>query len=174
MRRYRGEALGDLMTIQQFCDWLAATSISQAFANASWFVPTVQTVHILSIAVVIATLVRLDVQLLQLTRGGPSLSETARSYLPWVWYALGVLLVSGTLLTITEPGRELTNFAFQLKMLMVLVLVVLTFVIQTPLGRDPGYWSATTGRRWLGGVIGGVSLVLCISIVAAGRLIAYV
>ena len=39
--------------IQSFCDWLAATSTSQLFSDLSWFVPTVQTVHILAIAVVV-------------------------------------------------------------------------------------------------------------------------
>ena len=42
--------------IQHFSDWLAATSLSQLFAGMNWFVPTVQTLHILSIAVVVTTL----------------------------------------------------------------------------------------------------------------------
>jgi hypothetical protein len=57
---------------------------------------------------------------------------------------------------------------------MVAVLVGLTLVFQLALRRDPGYWSASLGRRWLGGLIGIVSLFLCVSIVVAGRLIAYV
>ena len=52
--------------IQQFCDWLAATSVSQLFAGMDWFVPTVQTLHILSIAVVVTTLGMLDFRLLRL------------------------------------------------------------------------------------------------------------
>ena len=42
--------------MQNFCDWLAGTWLSQLFANAGWFVPTVQTIHILSIAAVIIML----------------------------------------------------------------------------------------------------------------------
>lgn len=170
--------------VQQFCDWLAGTALSQAFANASWFVPAVQTLHILSIAVVISTLAMLDVRLLAGLAGVPaagqqggrraSLAELAGSYLPWAWTALWVLLATGVLLTITEPGRELLNSAFQLKMLMVVALVVLTLLFQGALRREPGYWEATTGRRRMGAALGGVSLVLCIFIVAAGRLIAYV
>ena len=56
--------------IQQFSDWLASTALSQAFANANWFVPTVQTVHILCIALVVTALGMLDFRLLRLTRGG--------------------------------------------------------------------------------------------------------
>jgi hypothetical protein len=160
--------------MQQFIDWLAATDVSQAFGNASWFVPAVQSVHILSIAIVVATMVMLDVRLLHLVRRGPSLSEVAHSYLPWVWVALVVLLVTGSLLIITEPGRELKNFAFWYKMIMVAVLTALTVVCQWALSRDPEFWNASAARRVVGGVIGAVSLVLTILIVAAGRLIAYV
>jgi hypothetical protein len=160
--------------IQEFCNWLAATRLSQTFADTPWFVPTVQSVHIVSIAAVVATLVRMDVRLLQLSRQGPSLSQMANSYLPWVWWALVVLLVTGILLTITEPVRELMNNAFRLKMVMVAMLVVLTVVLQQMLAKDPDYWSASTERRVIGGVIGGVSLALCVFIVVAGRLIAFV
>jgi uncharacterized protein DUF6644 len=159
--------------MQQFSDWLAATFLSQLFAGMSWFVPTVQTLHILSIAVVVTTLGMLDFRLLRLIRSGPPLQTLARNFIPWTWRALGVLLVTGTLLIITEPTRELMNDAFRLKMLMVLTLVVLTLVFQTANTREPGYWSASPARRRLGGVLGIASLLLCVSIVAAGRLIAY-
>jgi hypothetical protein len=159
--------------MQQFSDWLAATSLSQLFAGMNWFVPTVQTLHILSIAVVVTTLGMLDFRLLRLIRSGPPLQTLAGSFIPWTWRALGVLLATGLLLIITEPTRELMNDAFRLKMLLVLALVVLTFVFQAANTREPGYWSASPARRRFGAVLGIASLVLCVSIVVAGRLIAY-
>ncbi len=160
--------------IQHFCDWLAATRLSQAFANAGWFVPTVQTIHILSIAAVIIMLSMMNFRLLRITRSGPSLQSLSAGYVPWVWRVLVILLVTGILLTITEPTRELMNNAFRLKMLMVVVLTILTAVFSSALRKDGEYWSATPGRRVLGSAIGLTSLILCVSIVAAGRLIAYV
>src|SRR6185437_11570885 len=160
--------------IQHFCDWLAATWLSQTFANAGWFVPTVQTIHILSIAAVIIMLSMMNFRMLRITRSGPPLQNLAGGYVPWVWRALVILLVSGILLTITEPTRELMNNAFRLKMLMVVVLIVLTSVFSSALKKDPEYWSVTPGRRVLGSALALGSLLLCVSIVAAGRLIAYV
>ncbi len=159
--------------MQSFCDWLAATWLSQFFANQNWFVPTVQTLHILSIAVVVITLGMLDFRLLRLTQRGPAPEVMAGRFRPWTWRALVVLLLTGILLIITEPNRELMNNAFRLKMLMVVVLVLLTLAVQRASAREPGFWSASPGRRRLGGALGVVSLVLCVSIVAAGRLIAY-
>ena len=160
--------------IQAFSDWLAATSLSRLFADTGWFVPTVQTIHILAIAAVVTLLSMLNFRLLRITRSGPSLHNLAAGYVPWVWRSLVILLVSGILLTITEPSRELMNNAFRLKMLLVLVLTVLTVILRSTLRHDPEYWMSTPQRRLLGGTIATVSLILCVSIVAAGRLIAYV
>jgi len=57
---------------------------------------------------------------------------------------------------------------------MVVVLILLTVTVQRASAREPGYWNASPGRRRLGGALGIASLVLCVGIVAAGRLIAYV
>ena len=160
--------------MQSFSDWLASTWISQTFADANWFVPTVQTVHILCIAVVVTTLGMMDVRLLRLTRRGPPVEAMAARFVPWVWRALVLLLISGALLTITEPSRELMNDAFRLKMIMVVLLVVLTLVVQRATLREQGYWNASPSRQRLGKALGLGSLVLCVAIVAAGRLIAYV
>jgi hypothetical protein len=159
--------------IQNFSDWLAATALSQLFAGLSWFVPVVQTAHILSIAVVVTTLGMLDFRLLRLTHRGPPLAALAGDFIPWTWRALGVLLVTGILLIITEPARELMNGGFRLKMVLVVLLVALTLVFQRATTRDAGYWNASAGRRRLGGALAVASLVLCVSIVACGRLIAY-
>ena len=160
--------------MQKFCDWLASTWLSQLFANAGWFVPTVQTIHILSIAAVVTMLGMMNFRMLRITRSGPPLQNLAGGYVPWVWRALVILLISGILLTITEPTRELMNDSFRLKMLMVVVLVVLTSVFHSAVRKDPEYWSASPRRRLVGSAIALTSLLLCVSIVAAGRLIAYV
>ena len=160
--------------IQAFCDWLAATRPSRLFADLGWFVPTIQTIHILAIAAVVTLLSMLNFRLLRITRSGPSLDSLAAGYIPWVWRALVILLVSGLLLTITEPSRELMNDTFRLKMLLVLALTILTVILRATLRQDPGYWTSTPQRRLLGSTLAAVSLILCVGIVAAGRLIAYV
>src|ERR1700743_3482178 len=126
--------------MQNFCDWLAAASLSQLFVGMALVVPTVQTLHILSIAVVVTTLGMLDFRLLRLIRSGPPLERLGGGFIPWTWRALVVLLVSGILLIITEPTRELMNDAFRPKLLMVAALVILTFVFQAATSREPGYW----------------------------------
>jgi hypothetical protein len=157
--------------MEQFSEWLAATALSQLFASSTWFVPAVQTVHILAIAVVVTVLVMLDFRLLRLTQAGPPLPDMSRSFLPYTWAALVVLLITGLLMIITEPARELLSSTFWVKMILVAALVVLTSFFQKALRRDAEYWNA---RRSLGATLGLISLILVVGIVFAGRLIAYI
>ncbi len=156
--------------IAQFCKWLDATALSQTFQEWVWFVPTVQTVHILCIAVVVTSVGMLDFKLLGLSRRSRTLAVMVSSSMPWIWSALGLLLATGILLTITEPSRELLNAAFRAKMLMVLAMAGILRLLQLGLRRDPNYWA---GRPAAARAIGATSLLLVVTIVVAGRWIAY-
>ncbi len=41
--------------IREFCRWLAATSLSEHIQDIFWVIPTVQIVHIVSIAIVMTS-----------------------------------------------------------------------------------------------------------------------
>jgi hypothetical protein len=157
--------------MQQISDWLTSTPVSEALAGADWFVPAAQTVHILAIAAVLALLATLNARLLGLTTLAPPPPRLAAACLPGFWGALTVLLFSGSLLVIAEPARELMNPAFRVKIPLVLVLAVLTLLLQRGLLRHR--WGETRHGRRLAGGIAVASTLLCVAIVAAGRLIAY-
>jgi hypothetical protein len=160
--------------ISAFCDWLVATSLSRTFQDWTWFVPMVQTVHILCIAVVLTSIGMTDLKLLGLPIGTQPLAEMVSQSMPWVWTGLCVLLATGVLLTITEPARELLNIAFRTKMVLVLVLIAALSIIQSGLRARPDYWTLSPRRRLAGRSVGAASLLLGVCIVVAGRWIAYV
>ena len=160
--------------IEEFCKWLAATPLSETFQVWTWFVPLVQTVHILSVAVVLTSVYMLSVRLVGFSKDRRPLAAITAASMPWIWMALGVLLLTGALLTITEPSRELLNNVFRAKMIMVLILVVILLVVQGRLRRNPGYWTDSSGGRRAARVLGSCALLLGAGIVTAGRWIAYV
>jgi hypothetical protein len=160
--------------ISAFCDWLGATALSQTFKDLTWFVPLVQTAHILCVAVVVTSTAMTDCKLLGIPVGRQSLAEMVADLMPWVWIALCVLLATGVLLTITEPSRELLNAAFRIKMLMVLGLAVMLRIIERGLRDSPDHWTRSRNRRHAARLVGAVSLLLAASIVVAGRWIAYI
>ena len=157
--------------IKQFCEWLSATSLSQHIQDALWVIPTVQTVHIVSIAIVMTSMAMLDLRLVGVAGRRQSLADMAHRFLPWVWVALVVLLCSGTVLIIAEPGRELINQVFWLKMSLLAIALVLTGTFQLMLRRSKTFWDR---NRTAAVLLGSVSLLVWIGIIGAGRWIAYV
>ncbi|HEV7714958.1 MAG TPA: DUF6644 family protein [Steroidobacteraceae bacterium] len=163
-----------LSGLHSFAEWLATTRLSEIIQNVSWIIPTVQTVHIVCVAIVISAVFLVDLRILGIFARAQPVAALAHRFLTWIWYALIVLLVSGALLIIGEPTRSLMNPAFGLKMLMLLAVAGLTLVIQRPLQADAGFWDVSGGRRVTVKAIAIVSLALWSCIVFAGRWIAYV
>jgi len=161
------------MSLQAFCAWLAATPASQFLQTTEWIIPAVQTVHILCIAVVISAVLLVHLHTLGLAMRNQSSALLATRFLPGLWWALILLLLSGSILIVAEPERSLPNYMFQVKMSLLIVAITLTLLYQVPLRKDPTYWEKTPTRRTNSLAIAIVSLLAWVGIVFAGRWIAY-
>ncbi|MGH8149965.1 MAG: DUF6644 family protein [Steroidobacteraceae bacterium] len=156
--------------IPTFCNWLSNTAFSMVIQDKFWIIPAVQTVHILAIATVMASIVMVDFRLLGVLGRGESLPDVAHRFLPWVWGAVVVLACSGSLLIVGEPGRELMSEVFWTKMSLLACALAVTGTFHYVLNRREEFWER---RRLLGRATAVVSLLLFVAIVAAGRWIAY-
>jgi hypothetical protein len=157
-------------SIDQFCVWLEQTDWSQTIQSTPWIVPAVQTVHILAIATVLGAVVMLDLRLLRLTAVDQSVERQAQRFLPVIWSALPVLLLTGIIMIIGEPARSLKNPIFQLKMALLVAAVAVTATHQLLVaGQKLTRPNARSAALW----IAIPSLALWTAIVFAGRWIAY-
>ncbi len=162
-----------MASLHDFCEWLGATDVSVEIQTVNWIIPTVQTIHILCIALVISSAAMINLRLVGALARDEPVAGIARRYLPWIWYILPVMLVTGTILVIGEPARSLENPAFQLKMLLLVAAIVMMLIVQRQLRRDPLFWEGPGGRRLAARGLAGVSIMLWVGIVFAGRWIAY-
>ncbi len=156
--------------LDPFCAWLESTPLSHTLQSIEWIVPAVQTLHILAIGLLLSAVLMLNLRLLELACQDQPVMRIAARFLPVVWWTLPVLLVTGLLMISAEPARSLQNSAFQLKMIMLLSIVALTFAVQRRI--DTNRW-ASSARLWRTG-FALLSLLLWVGIVFAGRWIAYV
>ena len=160
-------------TLDSFCRWLERTPASSAIQNTGWIIPSVQSIHIFAIAIVISSAMMVDLRLLGVIgRSYPS-SSYIRRFLPWIWTTLLVLLLSGAVLIVGEPARSLENPSFQLKMLLLITAIVVTAILNGPVAGQPTFWDITERRRLLASGLAVISLCLWIGIIFAGRWIAY-
>jgi hypothetical protein len=159
--------LGDLSK------WLAATSLSHTIQTTSWIIPTVQTIHILCVAVLFSSAVLVDLRVWRLTQRDVPLSDVGRRFLPLIWPVVIVLLLTGSLLIVGEPRRSLLNDAFYIKMALLAFALLLTGLLQWSLTSAPGFWERDIARRIVGRVAALASILAWSGIIFAGRFIAY-
>ena len=138
-----------------------------------WVSPTIQSIHITSMAVVIGTIGFIDLRILGIAARSQEPAEMARRLMPWFWTALVLLLATGSMLILNRPIRYFDNIAFIAKVLMLVTDIVLTLVLVGGLRRDTGYWTASPARLRTGRILAGISAVFWVGIVLAGRWIAY-
>jgi hypothetical protein len=160
-------------SLHHFCEWLASTRASTIIQDAGWVIPTIQTVHIACIAVLIGSVVMLDMRMFGIAGRGDSIAATAKRLLPWIWWPLPVFLLTGLILIVGEPSRELENSTFYNKMILLVGALIATGVLQATLRRDPAFWEGSRVRSGAAKGLAFVSLALFVSVVFAGRLIAY-
>ena len=160
------------MMIDKFVAWLADTPVSLAIGDHAWITPTVQTVHILAIAIVMSGILMTNLKALGAVGQDDTLLGFSKLYAPWIGGALIILLISGATLIVGEPRRSLENPIFILKMSMLLVALILTAAIHAPLRRDAAFWRPGPRAVALRGMAVS-SLGVWAAIVFAGRWIAY-
>src|ERR1700738_2736257 len=133
--------------LSEFCKWLAATPLSHTIQTTGWIIPTLQTIHILSVAVLFSSAVLVDLRIWRAMQRDVPLADVARRFLPTIWPVLLILLITGSLLIIGEPRRSLLNTTFYLKMTLLAFAVVLTAALQWSLRSAPEFWDRDKGRR---------------------------
>ena len=148
-------------------------AISLAIQTHLWVIPTVQSIHIVAIGIVLSSVFMIDLRVFGWAGTDQTLAETTRRFAPWLWGALGVLFVTGVLMIVGEPVRELLSLSFWLKMALVGVGAGLAAGFQVALRRHEREWEASlVNRRTTKGLAAATFLVWC-GVVILGRLIAY-
>jgi len=129
-------------------------------------VPTIQTIHILAIAILTVSVTMIGLRVLGVTAGYESTAVLMRRLRPWTWTGLCVLVITGVLLFIEEPDRLLADIGFQIKMALLVVAIPATIVGDAAVRRsnvegtpkrgvNPRVAAVATLSLWLGVIIFG-------------------
>ena len=102
-----------------FLEWLQGTPLAVAVAE-EWF-PSVESVHVIAMAMVAGTLFIVDTRLLGLTSTRLAFSYLSERLLPWTWSAFGVSVLTGTLMFMANATGYYDNGPFRAKMLLLVL-----------------------------------------------------
>ena len=150
--------------MKQFALWLSTTFPSVFIQeHNSWSIPAIQSVHIVGIAMVMGSVLMINLRILGWAWVDQTLRQTVSRFGPWLNGSLWLLLVTGILMVIGEPVRELVTFSFWLKMFLVTLSTVIAVNFQRKLraDRQPIKWLALA------------TFLIWACIIILGRLIAY-
>ncbi len=160
-------------TAPAFLKDLGHTGLAQTILESAWIFPTVETLHVLALALVFGSIAIVDLRLLGLASRERSVAGLAAQTLNWTWGAFALAVVSGVLLFLSNPVKYYDNVPFRIKLLLLALAGVNMLVFQLrawpqvrPLPADAALPAAA---RWAGGL----SLLFWVGVVTAGRWIAF-
>jgi hypothetical protein len=157
----------------ELAQWVGSLPLSLAMRRITWLIPMLQTIHILSIGIVLSSVVMIDMRIWGASRSGTAIARS-RSFMPWMWTALAVATLTGIGLMLGAP-RSWRDGAFVAKLYMMASATIATMALPFLLraygdGKDAGglarvvgvaalvLWLGATlaGRgRWIAGMLGG-------------------
>lgn len=157
--------------LNAFAAWLYTTPLTLFLENAAWAVPTIQSVHIVSIAVVFGGAAFITLRMFGLLETDQPAAAILDRFLPPMAWAILVLAATGGLLLASEPNRAMFRIVFWVKMILVVAAALATWS-QKWLAPE-----AVGGSRLAGGLrhraLAALSVTLWVAVIFAGRWIGY-
>jgi hypothetical protein len=160
--------------LNEFAVWLSQTYPSVLIqTHNSWVIPTIQSIHITGIGIVLASVFMMDLRILGLAGRDQTLHQTTNRFGPWLMWSLVVLLVTGVLMVVGEPVRELVTFSFWFKMFLVAFGTVVAAIFLKTLKRNDQRWEDALTNRFPIRLMAVFTFLVWLAVIVLGRLIAY-
>jgi hypothetical protein len=160
--------------LNDFAEWLATTAPSMFIrSHQVWTIPTIQSIHILAIGVVIGSVFLMSLRIFGLAGMDQTVREINRRFSPWLTWGLWVLAGSGLLLIIGEPVRELITFSFWAKMILLAAAIAIASSFVVTVKKHESAWDEQLAKRTSVRVMAALTLLIWFAIIMLGRLIAY-
>ena len=157
------------MTTETFLNAIQRSALSHAISKANHLlIAGFQVVHVMGFVLLLAALVLISLRLLGFILTQQTVSEVARQALRLLWSGLALAVGSGLLMFIGSPRHYFYNPAFEVKM----VLLVIAVLVQAVLFRKVA--SSDHPSPWLARTSVAVSLTLWFAVSMAGRAIGFV
>jgi len=160
--------------VKEFAEWLSVTGPSVFIkTHQAWMIPSIQTLHIVGIGIILGSVFMLNLRIFGLAAGDLTMRQTQQRFGPWIAGALWLLGLSGLLLIVAEPVRELITFSFWAKMALVLIGGLAVFGFGRMLRKHEEIWGDTLVQRPGIKFAALATFVLWLAVIVLGRLIAY-
>ena len=146
---------------------LASNPIGDALNSSEYIFPILECFHITGFALSIGTIAIVDLRLLGLGMRNQTPAQLATDVAPWTLAGLGVMLISGPMIFLSDAAMYLRNPSFRFKIACLLVAIIFNYTIHRKVAMSNGSSSG------LSKLVGALSLLLWVGVVAGGLFIAF-
>jgi hypothetical protein len=160
------------MALEQALMRLQDLGLPTQIRESDWMFPTIETVHVFALVLVVGTIMTVDLRLLGLANKERPFSQLASEMLPWTWTAFAIAAVAGLLMFSSKALTYYGNIPFRLKMVCLLLAGINMLMFHWLGTRHLEAWDRGRPPR-AAKFAGGASLLLWTTIVAAGRWIGF-
>jgi hypothetical protein len=160
------------MPLQQALARLQDLPFATQIRESDWLFPTIETVHVFALVLVVGTIMTVDLRLLGLANRERPYSQVAAEMLPWTWTAFAIAALAGMLMFSSKALTYYSNIPFRLKMICLLLAAINMAMFHWLGTRRLEAWDRGRPPR-AAKLAGGASLLLWITIVAAGRWVGF-
>ena len=153
---------------------LQAAPWAQAISESTWLFPTIETVHVLALTLVVGSIMVVDLRLLNLASRNRPVRELVAEVLPWTWAAFVGAAITGGLLFSSAATRYWGIWPFRAKMVMLMLAALNMAVFHLGAYRKVEAWDrAPASPPAAAKLAGGLSLLIWLSIITLGRWIGF-
>lgn len=109
--------------------WLDHTPIGYALRSNRLLFPLISSIHLLGLALLLGTILVVDLGLLGVTMRRQPVSRVATQLEPLTWTGLAVMLITGPILLTGEAIKMYSNWAFWIKLAFVALAIAFYFTV---------------------------------------------
>ena len=154
--------------------WLEALPLSEAIKLSAWMFPTIESLHVIGVALVFGVIAIVDLRLLGIASHSRRFTEVAHDCLHWTWAAFVLAVVTGLLMFISNATTYGNNTLFWWKMALLVLAGINMFIFEVITTRSVANWDAPHAAIPNAARIAGfLSLGLWMGVIATGRWIGY-
>jgi len=154
--------------------WINDSAFASAARESFWVFPSIETVHVIAIVIVLGSITRLDMRLMGLTWQDRPVSEVSGEMLPWTWISFVIAAVFGFMLWASKPFDYFGIAFFDMKMLLIGLAGINMLVFQFGIYRSVAAWDCDTIPPPAVRVAGAISMAFWLCVLVCGRLIGFV
>lgn len=155
---------------------LEASGLGRAMREWLWLYPSVEIVHITGIALLFGSIAVLDLRLLGFSRR-LSAKRLAGHVLPWTLGSFVLIVPSGFLMFAAHASDFISSPVFVIKMGLIMAAALNAALFHVITFRTADVWDSEEMRDLppppSARLAGALSLLLWVSVIACGRLLAY-